>query len=286
MRWRGRRTSSNVEDRRGSRMVRRAGGGGIGMIVLALVAIYFGVDPSVVLNQGGNILGNSAPPESGSYQPSAQEEELAAFVGVVLADTEATWNRIFSESGRQYREPKLVLFSGSVESACGMGQAAMGPFYCPGDMKAYIDLSFYQDLKHRHQAPGDFAQAYVIAHEIGHHVQNLLGISEKVQRARRQSTKSEANALSVKLELQADCLAGVWAHDADRARELLEQGDIEEGLRAASAIGDDRLQRQSRGYVTPDSFTHGSSAQRVRWFRIGLEKGNVNSCNTFDAAQI
>ncbi|MCP4287843.1 MAG: flagellar biosynthesis protein FlgM [Gammaproteobacteria bacterium] len=289
MRWRGRRGSRNVEDRRasrGGRMLRRAGGGGVGVLVLALVAMYFGVDPSIVLNQGGSMLGGDPGSERESYQPTAQEQELAQFISVVLADTEDTWNMIFSGADRQYKEPKLVLFSGSVKSACGMGQAAMGPFYCPADMKAYIDLSFYQDLKKRHKAPGDFAQAYVVAHEIGHHVQNLLGISGKVQKAKRQASKSEANALSVKLELQADCLAGVWAHDANRTRQLLEQGDVEEALNAASAIGDDRLQKQARGYITPESFTHGSSAQRVRWFKIGLAKGDVNSCNTFNAAQL
>jgi len=283
MRWQGRRSSSNVEDRRGTRMTRRAGGG-IGVLVLALVAIYFGVDPSVVLNQSGMLGGTTS--ETTPYRPTAQEQELAAFVSVVLADTEDTWNKLFARSGRDYQEPKLVLFSGAVQSACGLGQAAMGPFYCPADRKAYIDLSFYRDLKQRHQAPGDFAQAYVIAHEIGHHVQNLLGISEKVQRAKQQVGQAEANALSVRLELQADCLAGVWAHDANRTRQLLESGDVEEALNAASAIGDDRLQKQARGYVTPESFTHGSSAQRVRWFKTGLREGSVDACNTFAAERI
>jgi hypothetical protein len=202
---------------------------------------------------------------------------------VVLADTEDTWHAQFRQMGKAYQEPTLVLFSGAVESACGFAQAAVGPFYCPADQKVYIDLSFYQDLKSRHGAPGDFAQAYVIAHEIGHHVQNLLGISEKVHSARRQISQAEGNRLSVMLELQADCFAGVWAHHADRARHILEPGDVEEALNAASAIGDDRLQRESRGYVTPDSFTHGSSKQRVRWFRQGLESGDVMACNTFRA---
>lgn len=280
MRWQGRRSSQNVEDRRGSGIARKAGGGGIGVIVLALIAMYFGVDPSIILNQGGGMLGGSGT-ESVQYQPTEEEQQLAGFVSVVLADTEDAWNRVFERLGRRYQEPKLVLFSGSVESACGLGQAAMGPFYCPADQKAYIDLSFYRDLKLRHQAPGDFAQAYVIAHEIGHHVQNLLGISSKVQQARQQLGRSESNALSVKLELQADCLSGVWAHDADRTRQLLESGDVEEALNAASAIGDDRLQKQTRGYVTPESFTHGTSAQRVFWFKKGLQEGDINACNTF-----
>lgn len=282
MRWRDRRGSQNVEDRRGSGFARKAGGGGIGVIVLALVAMYFGVDPSIILNQGGSMLGGSGT-DAVQYQPTAEEEELAGFVAVVLADTEDAWNKLFERMGRRYQEPKLVLFSGSVSSACGLGQAAMGPFYCPADQKAYIDLSFYRDLKSRYQAPGDFAQAYVIAHEIGHHVQNLLGISGKVQQAKQRLSKAEANALSVKLELQADCLSGVWAHDADRTRQLLESGDIEEALNAASAIGDDRLQQQTRGYVIPETFTHGTSAQRVFWFKTGLKEGEIDACNTFDA---
>ncbi|MCB1852877.1 MAG: neutral zinc metallopeptidase [Gammaproteobacteria bacterium] len=285
MRWQGRRGSQNVEDRRGSGIVRKAGGGGIGVILLALVAMYFGVDPSIILNQGGTLTGDGGD-YSQTYQPSPQEEQLASFVSVVLADTEDTWHKLFQQAGKRYQEPKLVLFSGSVRSACGMGQAAMGPFYCPADQKAYIDLSFYQDLKNRHKAPGDFAQAYVIAHEIGHHVQNLLGISDKVQQARQRLSQAEANALSVKLELQADCLSGVWAHDANRTRQLLESGDVEEALNAASAIGDDRLQKQARGYVTPESFTHGTSTQRVRWFNIGLQQGDVASCNTFAAERL
>ena len=224
------------------RVARRAGGGGIGVIVLALVAMYFGVDPSVILNQGGNMLGEPTQ-QTGSYQPSPEEERLVQFVSVVLADTEDTWQGLFQELNGKYQEPKLVLFSGKVQSACGFAQAAMGPFYCPGDNKVYIDLSFYQDLKQRHGAPGDFAQAYVIAHEIGHHVQNLLGLSKKVRNAQQQLSKAEANVLSVRLELQADCFAGVWAHHADRTRQLLEEGDIDEALNAASAIGDDRLQK-------------------------------------------
>lgn len=280
MRWEGRRRSSNVEDRRGRRMVRRAGGGGLGVIVLALVAMYFGVDPSIILNQGGG-LSDGGGTTTEAYRPTPEEDRLAAFTSVVLADTEDAWNQLFRQAGKQYQEPRLVLFSGAVQSACGFAQAAMGPFYCPGDNKVYIDLSFYRDLKQRHNAPGDFAQAYVIAHEVGHHVQNLLGISDEVQRARRQVGKKKANALSVRLELQADCLAGVWANHAQRTKQVLEPGDLEEALTAASAIGDDRLQKQARGYVTPDSFTHGSSKQRVKWFRTGFESGDIQACDTF-----
>jgi predicted metalloprotease len=202
---------------------------------------------------------------------------------VVLADTEETWNALFRQLGRQYEEPRLVLFTGMTQSSCGLGQAAMGPFYCPADKQVYIDLSFYRDMRDRFRAPGDFAQAYVIAHEVGHHVQNLLGISGQVQRLRQTVSRTEGNALSVRLELQADCLAGVWAHEANRLRSVLEQGDVEEGLNAASAIGDDRLQRQTQGRVSPDSFTHGSSAQRVQWFKRGLGSGDIESCDTFDS---
>jgi predicted metalloprotease len=205
---------------------------------------------------------------------------------VVLADTEDAWHQLFQEMGGRYREPKLVLFSGSVQSACGYAQSAMGPFYCPGDNKVYIDLSFYRDLKSRHSAPGDFAQAYVIAHEVGHHVQHLFGISDKVRQARQAVGKTEANTLSVRLELQADCFAGVWAHHTHKAKQILEEGDIDEALNAASAIGDDRLQKQARGYVVPESFTHGSSAQRVSWFKQGLRSGSVKKCNTFDTESL
>ncbi|MGD9299945.1 MAG: neutral zinc metallopeptidase [Desulfobacterales bacterium] len=282
MRWRSGRRSSNVEDRRGRRIGRKTAGGGIGVIVIALIAMYFGVDPSVLLNQQG-------PPSvsTSSYSVSTSDtpenKQLVEFVSVVLADTEDTWHALFRQWDKTYREPTLVLFSGAVESACGFAQAAVGPFYCPRDQKVYIDLSFFNDLKSRFRAPGDFAQAYVIAHEIGHHVQTLLGISKKVHDLRSRVSKVEGNRLSVMQELQADCLAGIWAHHADKARQILEQGDIEEALNAASSIGDDRLQKQSRGYVAPDSFTHGSSAQRVRWFRQGLETGNISQCNTFKA---
>jgi predicted metalloprotease len=229
--------------------------------------------------------GAGTPTQSVPYSASPEEKRLAEFVSVVLADTEDTWHSLFRGMGKTYEEPKLVLFSGSVESACGFASAAVGPFYCPADQKVYIDLNFYSDLKNRFGAPGDFAQAYVIAHEVGHHVQNLLGIAEKVHSLRRQMSEAQANELSVMMELQADCFSGVWAHHADKARKILDQGDVEEALNAASAIGDDRLQRQSRGYVTPDSFTHGSSAQRMRWFNLGLKTGSIGQCNTFQTAR-
>ena len=287
MRWESGRQSENVEDRRGVNMSRRVVGGGIGTVLLVLVALYFGIDPSIILDQSQmTVPGTSAPSQSEPYSASPEEKRLAEFVSVVLADTEDTWQTLFRGMGKTYEEPKLVLFSGAVESACGTASTAVGPFYCPMDQKVYIDLKFYNDLKNRFGAPGDFAQAYVIAHEVGHHVQNLLGIAEKVQSLRSRSNETEANKLSVMMELQADCLAGVWAHHADRARKILEQGDIEEALNAASSIGDDRMQRQARGYVTPDSFTHGSSAQRVRWFKRGLETGNVGQCNTFQADRL
>ncbi|MDA9004110.1 zinc metallopeptidase [bacterium] len=290
MRWKGRRESSNVIDNRGrSRRGRIPRGGkrlGIGATLAVLAASYFlGVDPNMIFSLLGGGNASYSPPgaaQSAPYQPSAQEQDMARFTGVVLADTEDTWNTIFASNGRTYREPRLELYSGVTQSACGTGQAAMGPFYCPGDSKVYIDLSFFNDLKQRHQAPGDFAQAYVIAHEVGHHVQNLLGTSIKVQQMRQQLSKTEGNKLSVKLELQADCYAGLWAHSA-RRQELLEPGDIEEALQAASQIGDDRLQKQSRGYVTPESFTHGTSAQRVKWFTVGYKTGSVDACNTFGA---
>ncbi len=252
-------------------------GGGIGLLVLVGVGLFLGVDPSALMQ----IVQTQQSAPAPSAQRTALEDEQAQFVATVLADTEDTWNEVFEEAGRDYREPSLVLFSGSVRSACGFAQAAMGPFYCPADQKVYIDLSFYSDLQNRFRAPGDFAQAYVIAHEVGHHVQTLLGISEQVEREQAQLSRVEANQLSVRQELQADCLAGIWAHHADRTRALLEQGDIEEGLNAASAIGDDRLQKQSQGYVTPESFTHGSSAQRVNWFKRGYGSGDVNACDTF-----
>ncbi|MEO0985460.1 MAG: neutral zinc metallopeptidase [Cyanobacteria bacterium J06639_14] len=282
MKWAKGRRSTNVEDRRGQRMSRgvAVGGGGLGMLVLALVIFLLGGDPMVVLRQPVD-----TPVQTPTAPRPANEDELAEFVSVVLADTEDTWNTLFREQfGEDYPEPTLVLFTGQVDSACGFAQAAMGPFYCPGDQKVYIDLSFYDDLKTRHQAPGDFAQAYVIAHEVGHHIQNVTGILGQVQQVQQQVSQTQANQLSVRLELQADCLAGVWAHHADKARNILEQGDIEEALNAASAVGDDRLQREAGHHITPDSFTHGSSEQRVRWFSTGIQTGDMNQCDTLDVA--
>ena len=284
MRWGGGRRSENVEDRRGVRVSRGFVGGGIGTLVLILFALYLGIDPTFLLNQAPTV---SVPPTGTSREARpAEENRLAEFVSVVLADTEDTWNDLFRQAGGQYREPTLVLFTEAVDSACGFAESAVGPFYCPRDEKVYIDLEFYRELRDRFRAPGDFAQAYVVAHEIGHHVQNLLGISEQVQNARARVSQAEGNRLSVRLELQADCLAGVWANHADRARNIIEEGDVEEALGAASAIGDDRLQKQTRGFVVPDAFTHGSSEQRVRWFRRGLDSGDIERCNTFDAARL
>ena len=277
------RESSNVEDVRGS------GGGmgvsgkhiGIGTIALALVAMYFGVDPSVVLNLGQSMSQN-APVEA---KPIPQDDPNAKFVAKVLASTEDTWGKIFKASGQKYPAPKLVLFSGQTPTACGAGQAAAGPFYCPGDQKVYIDLSFYQEMKDRFHAPGDFAQAYVIAHEVGHHIQNLQGISDKVQKAREHArNESESNQYSVGLELQADCYAGVWAMHADGDNRILEAGDVEEAMTAAAAIGDDALQKQAQGYAVPDSFTHGTSQQRMHWFNQGLSTGEISKCDTFSAS--
>lgn len=280
MRWKTGRRSSNVEDRRGRRISGGSvKGGGIGIVLLALVGMYFGIDPSVILNS--NLLNEQGPTQQTERVANPEEDRLADFVSVVLADTEDTWEAIFREGGAQYEKPKLILFTGQVKSACGFAQSATGPFYCPADKNVYIDLGFYKELKSKLNAPGDFAQAYVVAHEIGHHVQNLLGISSKVQAQRSSISTTAYNKLSVKLELQADCFAGIWANHADRVRSILEPGDVEEALNAASMIGDDHLQKQSRGYVVPDSFTHGSSAQRVKWFRTGLQSGDINSCNTF-----
>jgi predicted metalloprotease len=287
MRFDDGRESENVEDRRGQGGGMHLGGRGkigIGTIVLALVAMYFGIDPSVVLDTA-SVVQPPAIEQGRTGQPrSAAEDELARFASMVLADTEDTWGPIFKAGGRQYQAPRLVLYTGATRSGCGVGQAQMGPFYCPEDGKVYLDLAFFDELQNRFRAPGDFAQAYVIAHEIGHHVQNLLGISGKVQQARERVSEREGNQLSVRLELQADCLAGVWAHHADRTRKVLEAGDVEEALGAASAIGDDRLQKQAQGYASPDSFTHGSAAQRVRWFRQGLDKGDMRACDTFNVA--
>jgi predicted metalloprotease len=282
MRWQSGRRSSNIEDRRGRGAAPKLLGGGLGTVAVVLLAMYFGVDPTPLLEsiQTGGQVG------SASTRPSAEDlknDPLADMVSVVVADTEDVWTEIFAANGQRYEAPTLVLFTGATRSACGLGQAAMGPFYCPLDKMAFIDLSFYELMKSRFNAPGDFAQAYVIAHEIGHHVQNLLGISGKVRSLQQARGEAESNALSVRLELQADCLAGVWAYHADRARSILEKGDVDEALNAASAIGDDTLQRQSRGTVVPESFTHGTSAQRQRWFRVGLESGDINRCDTFNA---
>jgi predicted metalloprotease len=246
--------------------------------------MFFGVDPRAILQ--GLPTESNVPQANRPAAQGGQPDRLKDFVSVVLADTEDTWNGIFSRAGIRYREPTLVLFSGSVQSACGFAQSAVGPFYCPGDRKVYIDLAFYQDLRDRFQAPGEFAQAYVIAHEIGHHVQNLLGISDKVHSAQQRGSEQRANALSVRLELQADCLAGIWAHHADRTRHILEQGDVEAALNAASQIGDDRMQMRARGYIAPDSFTHGSGEQRVRWFSKGLQSGELRACDSFSAARL
>ena len=287
MKWEGNRESDNVEDRRGS------GGGfpipggrgiGIGTIVIALLGGWLlGVNPLTLL---GLLSGGGVPPAQVQQAPAQRppaDDRLARFVSTVLADTEDVWHGVFRQAGGSYQEPRLVLFRGATPTACGTGQAAMGPFYCPADQKVYIDLGFYETLQSRLGAPGDFAQAYVIAHEVGHHVQNLLGISAKVQAARERAGEREANALSVRLELQADCLAGVWAKNADAARHIIEAGEVDQALRAASAIGDDTLQKQAQGYAVPDSFTHGSSEQRTRWFKRGMEAGDLAACNTFQA---
>ncbi len=277
MRWENEKRSDNVEDRRGMSASRGLVGGGIGTIVIVLVALFFGVDPSVLLQGTGS---PSVQQQPAPQRPPA-EDRLASFVSVVLADTEDTWREAFRRAGKTYREPKLVLFTGAVQSACGFAQSAMGPFYCPADEKVYIDLGFYDELRTRFKAPGDFAQAYVIAHEVGHHVQHLLGIAEQVRTAQERAGTTDRNRLQVRLELQADCLAGIWGHHANRVKKMVEDGDIEEALNAASAIGDDRIQRQTRGQIVPDAFTHGTSEQRVRWFKRGIESGDISQCNTF-----
>ncbi|MCA1556237.1 MAG: zinc metallopeptidase [Acidobacteria bacterium] len=283
MRWRGRRESTNVEDRRGMSRGGMAVGGGLGTIVLIVVALLFGADPRELLDQTQT----GAPQETqqGARQVNPQEEELRKFTSVVLAETEDVWQQLFQQAGKRYREPTLSLFTGQTRSACGAAGASTGPFYCPGDEKLYIDLSFYRDLKTQLGAPGDFAQAYVVAHEVGHHIQNLLGTMDQVNAQQSRMGGAEANRLSVMLELQADFYAGVWAHYAQR-RGIIEPGDIEEALNAATAIGDDRLQRQGQGYVVPDSFTHGTSEQRVRWFKKGLETGDIRQGDTFSARNL
>ena len=287
--------SSNVEDRRGESGGGGFGGGGLGMgrggvgigtVVAALAASYFfGIDPMTILGLVSNFQSSSPTPQVASHKPPA-DDPAARFVSKVLASTETTWDQIFRENGEQYARPKLVLFTGATPTACGTGQAAMGPFYCPGDRRVYIDLAFYRDLRQRFHAPGEFAQAYVIAHEVGHHVQNLLGISDKVHRAQQGGDRTRANALSVRLELQADCFAGVWGRRADSMKHIIEPGEIEQALTAASAIGDDRLQQQSQGRVVPESFTHGTSEQRVRWFKRGMESGDIRQCDTFKTANL
>lgn len=290
MRWEGNRESGNVED------VRRSGGGGfglggrsigIGTIVIALVGgAIFGINPLTILS----ILSGGGGPAPQVQQAPAQrppaDDQMARFVSVVLADTEDVWKQLFSQGGATYTEPKLVLFRGAVATACGSGQSAMGPFYCPADQKVYIDLSFYETLKSRMGAPGDFAQAYVIAHEVGHHVQEQLGITRKVEGMRSRVSRADANALSVRMELQADCFAGVWGHHAQNARQILEQGDVEEAMNAAAKIGDDALQQSAGRAVVPDSFTHGTSEQRQRWFATGLKTGSVKACDTFASRQL
>ena len=282
----GRRQSSNIEDRRGMRLGRTGAGISIGGVLFLVVLSMLGINPLPFIGVATKAPEVQVQQPDQPYQESPQEAKLREMTAVVLADTEDTWNTILPRYGVQYVEPKLVLFSGMVRSACGTAESAMGPFYCPSDQKVYIDMSFYDDLSTRFGAPGDFAQAYVVAHEVGHHVQNLLGTSQQVHDAQQRSGKAEANALSVRLELQADCYAGVWAKNAAQSRQLLEAGDVEEGLNAASAIGDDRLQRQAQGYVVPDAFTHGSSAQRVQWFRTGLAAGTPEACDTFNSREL
>ena len=288
--WRGRRKSSNVEDRRGQspgRRVRRGGGGiklgGGAMILIAIVAVLMGQNPLEILGLLSSGGGAAVSVDSGTNRNTAPppNDEASEFMSVILADTEDTWHQLFAAEGQRYREPTLVLFSDAVQSACGFNSAAVGPFYCPADQQVYIDLTFFRELSRRFGAPGDFAQAYVLAHEVGHHVQNLLGISTQVHQLRQRSSERESNALSVRMELQADCLAGVWAHHAATQRQMLENGDIQEGLRAAAAIGDDQMQRHAGRAISPESWTHGSSDQRVRWFRRGMESGDMAVCDTF-----
>ncbi|HET6619239.1 MAG TPA: neutral zinc metallopeptidase [Dongiaceae bacterium] len=301
MLWKGRRQSSNVEDRRGTGGGMRFPGGGLGgrlgggrigggglgiggIVVLLIVAWVLGINPLTLLS-GGNLDSGGYEQEQvpGGSMSSQQQDEMKQFVSVVLADTEDAWNDLLPQVGAQYRNPTLVLFSGGAESACGFAQSAVGPFYCPGDEKVYLDLDFFSELSSRFGAPGDFAQAYVIAHEVGHHVQKVLGIEQQVEQARSGMTETQANALSVRVELQADCLAGIWANHANQEKGLIESGDIDEALGAASAVGDDTLQKEATGRVMPDSFTHGSSEQRTRWFKTGFGSGDINDCDTFSA---
>ena len=287
MRWEGQRESGNIEDRRGMGPARIGGVGGLGLggIVLVLAVSYFtGINPLTLINMlsGGQSMTESSAP-SEPAPTGSPNDQLGKFAAVVLADTETTWKALL---GQRYEDPRLVLFSGAVQSACGTTSSAVGPFYCPGDHKVYLDLSFFNVMSQRLGASGDFAQAYVIAHEVGHHVQNLMGIAEKVTRLQHQASERERNALSVRMELQADCFAGVWGHHAKRERNLIEPGDFEEGLRAAAAIGDDQLQKMSRGYTRPESWTHGSSEQRMTWLRKGMETGDPKVCDTFSSRQL
>ncbi len=281
MEWKGRRKSGNVEDRRGSRGGGLAIGGGLGGLIIILLFTFLGGNPMELLN-GTSV---DVPDNTVPYEETAEEHELAEFVSVVLADTEDVWSEVFEEQGMTYENPKLVLYTDVVQSACGTANSAVGPFYCPGDHKLYIDLSFYEELRDRFQAPGDFAMAYVVAHEVGHHVQTLLGTSQKVNALRSKLSETEFNKYSVRMELQADYFAGVWAHH-EQEMNLLEEGDIEEAINAASAVGDDRIQKQARGYVVPDSFTHGTSEQRKRWFMKGFKSGTIEGGDTFNAANL
>ena len=297
MKWENNRQSDQVEDRRNASGGGRSGGGrrvggrgiGLGTVAIALVAGWiFGINPLTILGalSGGDLAAPQAQVETVPNSGQRPTDEMGRFVASVLGGTEDVWGQLFQQGGAQYQKPTLVLFRGATPTACGTGQSAMGPFYCPGDQKIYIDLAFYDTLRQQLGAPGDFAQAYVIAHEVGHHVQNLLGTTDKMDRARQRSSEREYNALSVRLELQADCFAGIWAHHNNQSQQILEPGDIEEALNAAAAIGDDALQRKSQGEVVPDSFTHGTSAQRQRWFTTGLQSGQVKSCDTFSARQL
>ncbi len=286
MRWRDERQSDNIEDRRGMSIPRGAkigGVSGLGLVIIVLIGMYFGVDPTILLRGLSGVETPTASVQQ-DVDPTVQDDQRD-FVAVVLAETEDVWQEAFRKMGQTYQAPHLVLFSRAVESACGIAGSSVGPFYCPSDQKVYLDLDFFEDLRTQFGASGDFSQAYVIAHEVGHHVQTLLGISQKVHELQSQSDTSDKNKLSVMMELQADCLAGVWAHQADKSRHILEAGDIEEGLNAASAIGDDRIQRKTQGYVVPDAFTHGSAEQRVGWFKRGFEIGNLQACDTFNADQ-
>ncbi|OTG66778.1 KPN_02809 family neutral zinc metallopeptidase [Acinetobacter silvestris] len=299
MRWKGRRVSENVEDARGSGGVKAGGISILGLVIAFVAWKFFGVDPQQAYQATQQVTAGAQTQTTGSIKnPTQQQQEAAQFVGTILADTEDTWSQIFQQQGAQYIPPKLVMFSGRVNSGCGTAESAMGPFYCPADQKVYIDTEFFKDMRTQmgisgeqnqteltaKDEAGDFAQAYVIAHEVGHHVQNLLGISAQVQKARQQSNQTQSNQLSVRQELQADCLAGVWANRTQQRTQFLEQGDIEEAMDAAHKIGDDYLQKRARGTVVPDSFTHGSSAQRMQWFQTGLKSGNINNCDTFGSS--